>query len=114
LVDEDADDPDRLFSSTPQHGHPTVKERCVMSTSTGTLSHERRGTQPRRLVAAIVASIAIGAGIGAVITNAVVDGSTTPASQVVLSPGAWDPQKLDAMGKRQEAELVIREATGQG
>jgi hypothetical protein len=82
-----------------------------MST-TGTLT-QRGGIQTRRVVAAIVASVAIGAGIGSVVTNAVADDST-PASQANLSPGAWDPQKLDAMGKRQQAELVIREATGQG
>ena len=82
-----------------------------MST-TGTLT-QRGGIETRRVVAAIVVSVAIGAGIGSVLTNAVADDSA-PASQANLSPGAWDPQKLDAMGKRQQAELVIREATGQG
>ena len=82
-----------------------------MST-TGTIT-QRRGIETRRVVAAIVASVAIGAGIGSVLTNAAVE-NTAPESQVNLSPGAWDPQKLDAMGKRQQAELVIREATGQG
>ena len=82
-----------------------------MST-TGTLI-QRGGVEGRRLFAALAAATVIGAGIGSVFTNAVVD-DTAPVPQVILSPGAWDPQKLDAMGKRQQAELVIREATGQG
>ena len=56
-----------------------------MST-TGTLT-QRRGIETRRVVAAIVASVAIGAGIGSVLTNAAVE-NTAPASQVNLSPGA--------------------------
>jgi large-conductance mechanosensitive channel len=82
-----------------------------MST-TGTLI-QRSGVEGRRLLAALAVATVIGAAIGSVVTVAVAD-DTAPASQVVLSPGAWDPQKLDAMGKRQEAELVIREATEQG
>ena len=84
-----------------------------MSSTTGTLT-QRRGVEGRRLIAAIAASVVIGVGIGSVVTNAVVDDPVAPAAKAVLSPGAWDPQKLDAMGKRQDAELVIREATGQG
>ncbi|HSL10920.1 MAG TPA: hypothetical protein VLA82_06360 [Actinomycetota bacterium] len=83
-----------------------------MST-TGTML-QRRGVDGRRLFAAIAVATVIGVGIGSAVTNAAIDRPTAPEARVALSPGAWDQQKLDAMEKRQQAELVIREATDEG
>ena len=83
-----------------------------MST-TGTFV-QRGGVEGRRLFAALAAATVIGVGIGSAVTNAAIDRPAAPVSQTALSPGAWDQQKLDAMEKRQHAELVIREATDEG
>lgn len=88
-----------------------------MSTTTGTLQ-TGRGIDGRRMFVAIAVALVVGAGIGGAVTSAVIDDATTPAAGAetapAVQPAAWDPQKLDAMGKRQDAEPAIREATGQG
>lgn len=86
-----------------------------MSTTTGTLG-TARGIDGRRLFVAIAVALAVGAGIGGAVTNAVIDDPVAPASGAApgVRPTAWDPQKLESMGKRQAAEPIIQEATGQG
>lgn len=86
-----------------------------MSTTTGTLG-TGRGIDGRRMAVALAVALAVGAGIGGAVTNAVTDEPAAPASGAApgVQLGAWDPQKLDAMGKRQAAEPIIQEATGQG
>lgn len=89
-----------------------------MSTTTGTLG-TGRGIDGRRMLVAIAVALLVGAGIGGAVTSAVVDDPATPGAAgaetaPVVQPAAWDPQKLDAMGKRQAAEPAIQEATGQG
>lgn len=88
-----------------------------MSATTGTVRAER-GIDGRRVFVAVAVALAVGAGIGGAVTSAVIDGPGTPAAGAetapVVQPAAWDPQKLDAMDKRQAAEPAIQEATGQG
>jgi hypothetical protein len=81
-----------------------------MRADAGTLGTTARGVD-RRIVVAVALALAVGAVSGSLATRAVVDAED--AAPVVIA-SSWDAQKLDAIGKRQDAERVIRGAPTAG